>query len=80
MPNSLGMALSIIGALALGNTAVDAGIISPPSIVIVAISSVALYITPNQIAETRMLRLLFTAIGGIVGLYGIVTAFIILTT
>ena len=46
MPNSLGMALSIIGALALGNTAVDAGIISPPSVVLVAISSVALYIIP----------------------------------
>lgn len=80
MPNSLGMALSIIGALALGNTAVDAGLISPPSIVIVAISSVALYIIPDQIAETRILRLLFTVIGGIIGLYGIVTSFIILTT
>ena len=80
MPNSLGMALSIIGALALGNTAVDAGIISPPSIVIVAISSVALYIIPDQIAETRLLRVLFTLIGGIVGLYGVVVSFIILTT
>lgn len=80
MPNSLGMALSIIGALALGNTAVDAGIISPPSIVIVAISSVALYIIPDQISETRLLRILFTAIGGIIGLYGILVSFIILTT
>ena len=80
MPNSLGMALSIIGALALGNTAVDAGIISPPSIVIVAISSVALYIIPDQISETRLLRVLFTIIGGIIGLYGIVTSLIILTT
>lgn len=80
MPNSLGMALSIIGALALGNTAVDAGIISPPSIVIVAISSVALYIIPDQISETRLLRILFTAIGGIIGLYGIIVSFIILTT
>lgn len=80
MPNSLGMALSIIGALALGNTAVDAGIISPPSIVIVAISSVALYIIPDQIAETRLLRVLFTLIGGIIGLYGVVVSFIILTT
>lgn len=80
MPNSLGMALSIIGALALGNTAVDAGIISPPSIVVVAISSVALYIIPDQISETRLLRVLFTAIGGIIGLYGILTAFILLTT
>ncbi len=80
MPNSLGMALSIIGALALGNTAVDAGIISPPSIVVVAVSSVALYIIPDQIDETRILRVLFTAIGGIVGLYGVVVSFIILTT
>lgn len=80
MPNALSMALSIIGALALGNTAVDAGIISPPSIVIVAISSVALYIIPDQIAETRLLRVLFTTIGGIIGLYGIITSFIILTT
>lgn len=80
MPNSLGMALSIIGALALGNTAVDAGIISPPSIVVVAVSSVAIYIIPDQIPQTRLLRLIFTAIGGIVGLYGIVTAFLILTT
>ena len=80
MPNSLGMALSIIGALALGNTAVDAGIISPPSVVLVAISSVAIYIVPDQIAETRLLRILFTLVGGIIGLYGIITALIILTT
>ena len=80
MPNALGMALSIIGALALGNTAVDAGIISPPSIVIVAISSVAIYIIPDQIAETRLLRILFTVVGGVVGLYGIITGFMMLTT
>lgn len=80
MPNSLAMSLSIIGALALGNTAVDAGIISPPSIVVVAVSSVSLYIIPDQISTTRLLRLLFTIIGGIIGLYGIIMSFIILTT
>ena len=80
MPNPLGMALSIIGALALGNTAVEAGIISPPSIVIVAISSVAIYIIPDQISETRVLRIVFTVLGGIIGLYGVVVSLIILTT
>lgn len=80
MPNPLSMALSIIGALALGNTAVDAGIISPPSIVVVAISSISLYIIPDQIEQTRILRVLFTAIGGIIGLYGIVVSFIILSS
>ncbi len=80
MPNALTMALSIIGALALGNTAVDAGIISPPSIVVVAVSSVALYIIPDQIAETRLLRILFTTLGGIIGLYGIIMLLIIVST
>ena len=79
MPNSLGVALSIIGALALGNTAVDAGIVSPPSIVVVAVSSVALYIIPDEIAESRLLRIIFTAVGGIIGLYGICVAALILT-
>lgn len=76
MPNSLAMALSIIGALALGNTAVDAGIISPPSIVVVATSSVALYIIPDEISENRLMRILFTLLGGIIGLYGVLMAFI----
>ncbi len=80
MPSALGMALSIIGALALGSTAVDAGLLSAPSIVIVAISSVSLYIIPDQISETRLIRLLMTVVGGVIGLYGIVTAFMILTT
>ena len=78
MPNSLAMALSIIGALALGNTAVDAGIISPPSIVVVATSSVALYIIPDEISENRLLRILFTIVGGVVGLYGVLITFMIL--
>ena len=80
MPEPLSMALSIIGALALGNTAVDAGIISPPSIVIVAVSSVSLYVIPDQISETRILRLIFTSLGGIIGLYGIFVSIIILAT
>lgn len=80
MPSALGMALSIIGALALGNTAVDAGIISPPSIVIVAISSVALHIIPDEYDEARLLRILFTTIGGIIGLYGIFVCVLYLIT
>lgn len=80
MPSALGMALSIIGALALGNTAVDAGIISPPSIVIVAVSSVALHIIPGEYDEARLLRILFTTIGGIIGLYGIFVCVLLLIT
>lgn len=71
MPKHLGMALSIIGALVLGDTAVQAGIISPPAVLIVAISGITLYTVPNQIGPSSVLRTLFTVIGGVIGFYGI---------
>ncbi len=80
MPKQLGMALSIIGALVLGDTAVQAGIITPPSIVVVAISGITLYIIPNQTSEASLLRTAFTVIGGVAGFYGIFLGFIILVT
>lgn len=80
MPKQLGMALSIIGALVLGDTAVQAGIITPPSIVVVAISGITLYIIPNESSEAGLLRTLFTIVGGISGFYGILLGFIILAT
>ena len=78
MPKQLGMALSIIGALILGDTAVQAGIISSPSIVVVAISGITLYIIPDQVPETSILRSIFTVIGGIAGFYGLLCSSIIL--
>ena len=80
MPKLLGMALSIIGALVLGETTVHAGIISPPSIVVVAISSIMLFIVPEQVPQVSLLRILFTVIGGIAGFYGLLMCFIMLTT
>ena len=79
MPKQLGMALSIIGALILGDTAVQAGIITPPSIVVVAISGITLYIIPNEASEASLLRTLFTVIGGVAGFYGMFLCFLILS-
>ncbi len=78
MPKQLGMALSIIGALILGDTAVQAGIISSPSIVVVAISGITLYIVPDQVPETAILRSIFTVIGGIAGFYGLLCSSVVL--
>ena len=43
MPKYVGMALSVVGALVLGETAVRAGIFSTPTIIIVALSGIGLY-------------------------------------
>ena len=69
MPKAVGMAMSIVGALVLGETAVRAGIVSSPAVMIVALSSLALYTAPDEVASTTLLRVIFTIIGGLGGIY-----------
>lgn len=80
MPRYLGMALSIVGALILGDTAVKAGLISPPSVMIVALSGITFYTIPDQNIQLSILRIFFTLMGGILGFFGIITGtFFVLT-
>lgn len=78
MPSYLGLALSIVGALILGDTAVNAGLVSSPAVMIVALTGVLLFTVPDQQAQLSILRLIFTVIGGILGLYGIIAASVFL--
>ena len=71
MPKYLGLALSIVGALILGDTAVKAGLISPPAVMIVAISGLTIYCIPEQAPQLYILRMLFTLAGGFMGFFGI---------
>jgi len=80
MPKYSGMALSIVGALVLGDTAVQAGLISPPAVIMVAISGITMFTVPSQIYLASILRFLFTIIGGVTGFYGLLTAFLFLTS
>lgn len=78
MPRSVGTAMSIVGALVLGDTAVKAGIISSPSVMIVALSSMALYTVPDQVGTLSLLRIVFSVVGGLCGLFGLIVALIFL--
>jgi len=71
MPQYFGMAMSIVGALILGETAINAGLVSPPAVMIVALSGITFYIIPSQAAQFSILRLLALVIGASIGLYGI---------
>ena len=78
MPKYSGMALSIVGALVLGDTAVQAGLISPPAVIMVAISGITMFTVPSQNYIASILRFIFTVIGGVTGFYGLLTAFMFL--
>ncbi len=74
MPKYVGMALSVVGALVLGETAVSAGFVSTPAIIIIAFSGIGLYAVPNLIEETSVIRLVMLLVAGSVGTYGIILA------
>jgi spore germination protein KA len=71
MPKYVGLALSVVGALVLGDTAVKAGIISTPAIIIVAFSAIGLYTVPDFVETSSLLRWLFLIVAGSIGTYGI---------
>lgn len=79
MPKYVGYALSIVGALVLGDTVVQAGLVSTTAIIIIAISGICLYTVPNLYETTSILRWIMLFIAGSIGPYGLVlfTAFLL---
>ena len=72
MPKYVGMSLSVVGALVLGETAVSAGFLSTPAIIVVALSGICLYTMPNFVETGSILRWLFLLTAGSLGTFGIV--------
>ncbi len=72
IPKQMGHAVSIIGAIVIGDAAVSAGVIAPPMLIIVAISAITSYVTPSLFEPISILRFLFIFAGGLLGFYGIV--------
>lgn len=72
MPKYVGLALSVVGALVLGDTAVKSGIISTPAVIIIAFSAICLYTVPDMVETTATLRFLYLIVAGSLGTFGIV--------
>lgn len=72
MPKYVGMSLSVVGALVLGETAVSAGFLSTPAIIIVAFSGICLYTVPNFVETGSILRWILLFVAGSIGPFGIV--------
>ncbi len=74
MPKYVGMVVSIVGGLVLGETAVNAGIISAPTLMIIALSGICLYTVPELEQTFSVLRIVFLVVAGSLGLYGLLIA------
>lgn len=71
LPKAVSGAVSIVGGLIIGDAAVSSGLISTPLLTIAAISVTAGFVTPELHQQITILRLMFVAAGGLLGLNGI---------
>lgn len=72
MPKSIGHAVSIVGALVIGDAAVTAGLIGAPMLIIVALTAICSLVCSDLYQPISILRIAFILVGGFSGLYGIV--------
>ena len=80
IPSFASSAISIVGALILGEAAVSAGIVSPIMIIVIAITSISAltFVEPEFINAMRLYRFLFMIGGALFGIHGILLIFIFL--
>lgn len=74
MPKYVGMVVSIVGGLVLGETAVTAGIISAPALMIIALSGICLYTTPELERQFSVIRVILLLVAGAFGAYALILA------
>lgn len=70
MPPSVGQTISVVGALVLGSAAVDARLVSAPVIIIVGLSGITSFMTPDITGTSTIIKFIFIGLAAVLGLYG----------
>lgn len=81
IPKSVGQTVSIVGTLVVGQAAVEAKLVSPSIVVVIAATAIASFTIPNQDFSNfvRLWRLVCTVFGLVLGLLGVVISIILMT-
>lgn len=71
LPSAVGHTIGIVGALVIGDAAVNAGLIGAPMVMVVAITAICAFSVPQLYEPIMILRFIFIILGGVSGLFGI---------
>jgi spore germination protein KA len=73
LPKTVGQAVSIVGALVIGQAAVEAGLVSPAMVIIVSITAISNFVIPsfNMGISVRICRFFLMVLAATFGLFGI---------
>ncbi|MED3575891.1 spore germination protein [Cytobacillus praedii] len=80
LPKAIGPAMGIVGGLIIGEAAVNAGIVSPIMVIVVALTAISSFTIPQYSAgiTLRILRFVVMFCAAIFGLYGVILFFLLL--
>ncbi len=80
LPKAVGSAVSILGALVVGQAAVEAGIVSAPMVIVVSLTGIASFTIPrfNGAIAIRMLRFPIIVAAALLGMYGILISILLI--
>ncbi|PHS35058.1 MAG: spore germination protein [Alkaliphilus sp.] len=71
MPRAIGQAVSIVGAVVLGQATVEAGIATPLMVIVISITAITGFIVPQLDIGILFLRVLLLLLANVVGFFGI---------
>lgn len=77
-PRALSTTVSIVGGLVIGETAVSAGLVSAPSLMVIALTAISGYVVPRLYEPLALMRFLFILIGNFIGLWGVMVGMVFL--
>jgi spore germination protein KA len=80
LPRPIGQAVSIVGALVIGQAAVQAKVVSPLMVIVIALTAISKFSVAqyNVTLPIRILRLLFMLLASILGMFGIMVGILFL--
>lgn len=78
LPKQVGQAVSIVGALVMGEAAVQAGIISAPMVIIVALTGITSFIVPSLLDGILIFRFFLIVLSAAFGLFGTAVGLIVM--
>jgi len=80
LPKQIGSAVSIVGALVIGQAAIAAGIVSAPMVMVVAITGIASFMAPRFTVgiAIRLLRFPMMFLAGFLGFLGLILGIIVI--
>lgn len=81
LPKPIGATIGIVGGIIIGDAAVRAGIASPILVIVVSVTAIASFVIPsyNAAITLRILRFPLMIAAAVLGLYGVILGFILIT-